>query len=72
MIKHLTCLRESNDLKPWPYNVTKCVLLIKSFHSAQPIDAENLVWQENAMIVSNGPKDMSEKMLIDFLEEKGN
>ncbi|XP_036356068.1 uncharacterized protein LOC118761975 [Octopus sinensis] len=34
-------------------------------------DAENLVWQEDAIIVSNGPKDMSEEMLIDFLEENG-
>ncbi|CAI9716760.1 protein mono-ADP-ribosyltransferase PARP14-like [Octopus vulgaris] len=34
-------------------------------------DTENLVWQEDAIIVSNGPKDMSEKMLIDFLEENG-
>ncbi|XP_029658111.1 uncharacterized protein LOC115232391 [Octopus sinensis] len=34
-------------------------------------DAENLVWQEDAMIVSNGPKDMSEEMLIAFLEENG-
>ncbi|XP_036365119.1 protein mono-ADP-ribosyltransferase PARP10-like [Octopus sinensis] len=30
---------------------------------------KNLVWQEDAMIVSNGPKDMSEKMLIDYLEK---
>ncbi|CAI9716697.1 protein mono-ADP-ribosyltransferase PARP14-like [Octopus vulgaris] len=35
-------------------------------------DAENLVWQEDAMIVSNGPKDMSKEMLIAFLEENGN
>ncbi|XP_029657174.1 uncharacterized protein LOC115231254 [Octopus sinensis] len=32
---------------------------------------KNLVWQEDAVIVSNGPKDMSEKMLIDFLEKTG-
>ncbi|CAI9716763.1 protein mono-ADP-ribosyltransferase PARP14-like [Octopus vulgaris] len=32
---------------------------------------KNLVWQEDAMVVSNGPKDMSEKMLIDFLEKTG-
>ncbi|XP_036364784.1 protein mono-ADP-ribosyltransferase PARP14-like [Octopus sinensis] len=30
---------------------------------------KNLVWQEDAMIVSNGPKDMSKEMLIDFFEE---
>ncbi|CAI9716700.1 protein mono-ADP-ribosyltransferase PARP14-like isoform X1 [Octopus vulgaris] len=34
-------------------------------------DAENLVWQKDAMIVSNGPKDMSEEMLIAFLKENG-
>ncbi|CAI9714774.1 protein mono-ADP-ribosyltransferase PARP14-like [Octopus vulgaris] len=50
-------------------NVVKKKVHNVSKHKLQVDWYKNLVWQEDAMIVSNGPKDMSEKMLTDFLEE---
>ncbi|XP_036364692.1 uncharacterized protein LOC118765935 [Octopus sinensis] len=52
-------------------NVVKKKVHNVSKHELQVDWYKNLVWQEDAMIVSNGPKDMSDKMLIDFLEENG-
>ncbi|CAI9714782.1 protein mono-ADP-ribosyltransferase PARP14-like [Octopus vulgaris] len=52
-------------------NVVKKKVHNVSKHELQVDWYKNLVWQEDAMIVSNGPKDMSDKMLIDFLEEYG-
>ncbi|CAI9716691.1 protein mono-ADP-ribosyltransferase PARP14-like [Octopus vulgaris] len=45
------------------HNISRCKLHVDWY--------KNLVWQEDAMIVSNGPKDISEKTLIDFLEKTG-
>ncbi|CAI9714772.1 protein mono-ADP-ribosyltransferase PARP14-like [Octopus vulgaris] len=50
-------------------NVVKKKVHNVSKHELQVDWYKNLVWQEDAMIVSNGHKDMSEKMLTDFLEE---
>ncbi|XP_036364557.1 protein mono-ADP-ribosyltransferase PARP14-like [Octopus sinensis] len=50
-------------------NVAKKKVHYINKHKLQVDWYKNLVWQEDAMIVSNGPKDMSEEMLIDFLEK---